>query len=71
VTRRQKRTLLARVNIFHRSVQVIKQKLPLVRNIFQNLLYKLLGRDFFWVTGSEGGTMGDKLCCPVVLKKET
>jgi hypothetical protein len=70
VTRRQKKSA-GKENIFHHSVHVIKQKLLLVKNISQNLLYRLLGRDFFWVTGSAGCTLGDKLCCPVVLKKET
>lgn len=65
------KTLLKKENIFSHSVHAIKQKLLLVRNIFQNLLYIHLCRDFFWVTGSANGTMGDKLCCPVVLKKET
>jgi hypothetical protein len=67
----KKSPLLAKENIFHHSVQVIKQKLLVVRNIFQTLLYKLLGRDFFWVTGSASGRMCDKFCCPAVFKKET
>ena len=65
------KTLLAKENILHHSVHVIKQNLLLVRNIFQNLLYKLLGRNFFCVTGSASSTLVDKLCCPVVLKKGT
>jgi hypothetical protein len=68
---KKKEILLVKENIFHHSVHVIKQKLLLVRNIFQNLVYRRVGRDFFWVSGSASGTLGDKLCCPALLKKET
>jgi hypothetical protein len=69
--KKTKKNSAGKENVFHHSVHVIKQKLLLVKNIFKNLLYRLLSRDFFWVTGSAGGTRGDKLCCLVVLKKET
>jgi hypothetical protein len=48
-----------------------KAKTAVCKKHISEFIIKLLCRDFFWVTERASGTMGDKLFCPVVLKKET
>ena len=71
VTRRQKKNSAGKRKHISPFCTRNKTKTAVVKKHISEFIIKLLGRDFFWVTGSAGGTMGDKLCCPVVLKKET